>query len=456
VWSVALIGALGLSVGSAAVAGSHDRQGGTDDRPNFIVILTDDQRADTLWAMPKVLRHLAQPGITFTRGFVSNSLCCPSRATILTGRYSHGTGVYTNHPPHGGFEAFQDESTIATWLDDAGYSTALVGKYFNGYNEAEYVPPGWDEWRAFSSHPGSGGAFYNYELSVNGTPTTYGRTNKDYSTDVLATMAVEFIRDSEDPFFLYFAPFAPHGAPAARRHIGAYRGVTFRPSPSFNEADVSDKPQWVQDLPLVSKPRRWSKALETLLAVDDAAGRMVQVLHRSGELDNTFIVFMSDNGKGRGEHRWRNKSDPYRGSAQVPFIVRYDRVIQYPREDGHLVLNLDVAPTIASLAGVASPAAEGNSIHPLLQSPDAEWRDDFLLEHLEDQRGIPSYCGVRTENHLYVAYDTDEEELYDLSNDPYELENLAGDVDSLLLLNQFRVRVRELCSPPPPGYTFPP
>ncbi|MDQ4143921.1 MAG: sulfatase [Actinomycetota bacterium] len=451
-----LAGALTLSAASG-IAGSRDSaaaQEAPDDRPNFIVIVTDDQRADTMWAMPRVRRKIAHRGIRFRQGYVSNSLCCPSRASILTGRYSHSTGVYTNSPPHGGFAAFEDDSTIATWLDEAGYRTALVGKYFNGYADAEYIPPGWNVWNAFTGKRGNGGAFYHYALSVNGERRTFRSKPRDYSTDVLAKKALRFIETSDNPFFLYFAPYAPHGMQAAPRHQGMFEGLQIEHSPSYNEKNVSDKPRWVRKLDFVSDTGRWARVLETLLAVDEAAGRMVRTLREQGELDNTFIAFLSDHGRGRGEHRWLEKSDPYRGSTQIPYIVRYDRLIQNPRKDGHLLLNLDIAPTIARLAGVPSPGAEGASFVPLLQSPEASWRGDFLLEHLEDKRGVPSYCGVRTENHLYVAYDTDEEELYDLNKDPYELKNVAEDDAYRPHLDYLRRRVRELCSPPPPGYTF--
>ena len=147
-------------------------------RPNIILIVTDDQRANTLWTMPSVRRMLARKGVRFKNGFVSNSLCCPSRASILTGQYSHNTGVYTNYLPFGGFDAFNDKSTVATWLNKAGYRTALMGKYFNQYKNAQYVPPGWDIWNAFSDRPGNGGGFYRYELSINGSPKEFGHAER--------------------------------------------------------------------------------------------------------------------------------------------------------------------------------------------------------------------------------------------------------------------------------------
>ena len=426
----------------------------TRRRPNIVLIVTDDQRADTMWAMPRVRRRLAHRGITFRNGFVSNSLCCPSRASILTGRYSHGTGVYTNVPPHGGYQAFEDDSTIATWLDDAGYRTALMGKYFNGYSDPRYVPPGWDKWNAFVDDTGEGGRFFDYELSVDGRVKKFGHARNDYSTDVLARKSLRFVRRSDKPFFLYFAPFAPHGDIPAPRHEDAFEDVELAPTPSYNERKVDDKPNWVKRLPRLARFGPRPNVLETLIAVDEAVARMTRLLRRTGELRRTFIVFTSDHGRGWGEHRWRDKSDPYRGSTRVPYVIRYDRLIKRSRMERHLVLNLDLAPTIAKLARVEAPGAEGKNLARLLRSRRARWRRDILLEHLEDKREVPSYCGVRTKRRLYVAYATGEEELYLLPQDPYELRNRAGDAAFDDALERFRARVRALCSPPPPGFVF--
>lgn len=427
-----------------------------EERPNIVLVLTDDQRAQSLWAMPNVRRKLVRKGTKFENGYVSNSLCCPSRTSILTGQYSHGTGVYTNHLPNGGFRKFEDESTVATWLDDAGYRTGLIGKYLNSYNRPRYVAPGWDEWRVFSSDEGQGGAFYDYELSINGQTKEYGHEAEDYSTDVLAKSAARFIRSSDEPFFLFYSPFAPHGNTPAPRHLRTLDGKNSVPTPSWNEQDVSDKPLWVRQRPLIKKFNRRIRFYETLLAVDEAVAKFIRIIKRSGEMDDTFFVFMSDNGKGWGEHRWGDKSDPYRGSTNVPFVVRYDSSGELGVVDSsHLVLNLDLAPTFSDLAGADAPDVEGRSLMPLFGAGSVNWREDFLLEHLAEARGIPSYCGVRTLEWLYVAYETGEEELYNLVLDPYELENRAEDPTLALTLNDFQERVQELCSPPPPGYAFP-
>ncbi|MBA2536033.1 MAG: sulfatase-like hydrolase/transferase, partial [Actinobacteria bacterium] len=186
-------------------------------RPNIILVFTDDQRADTLWAMPNVQNALVDKGVSFSNAFVVNPVCCPSRVSTLTGGYSHSTGIYRNSPPYGGFRAFDDSSTIATWLKGAGYRTGYVGKYMNGYRATPYIPPGWDHWVAME------GGYYNYTLNTEGTLTSFGAAPEDYSTDVFAAEAISFVEDTPGPFFLMFSPFAPHSnAAPAPRHANAF------------------------------------------------------------------------------------------------------------------------------------------------------------------------------------------------------------------------------------------
>src|SRR5437764_7243859 len=241
--------------GAAAISGSP-----TNSRPNIVLILTDDQRWDSLWAMPGVRHLLRARGVKFTNAYVSNPLCCPSRTSILTGKYSHSTGVYSNAPPHGGFPDFHDGSTVATWLSDAGYSTALIGKYLNHYSSKEagtYVPPGWKRWVAFSRMQTDGGAYFNYQLNVDGRLRDYGDAPRAYSTDVLARQAAGFINSTPGPLFLYFAPSAPH-APAipAPQYSHAFPGLQRWRPPSYNEAKTSDKPEWLRALPRLNATRR--------------------------------------------------------------------------------------------------------------------------------------------------------------------------------------------------------
>jgi arylsulfatase A-like enzyme len=425
-------------------------------------VVTDDQRWDTLSALPTVQRELVGKGVTFRNAFVVNALCCPSRASILTGRYSHSTGVWVNTGVRGGFGAFDDASTIATWLDAAGYETALVGKYLNGY-AAPYVPPGWDRWVAFSGAP----EYYDYHLNVDGSVVSRGADEGDYSTDALASEAVSFIQESEGPLFLYFAPFAPHfdrrspfSVTAATRHAGAFAGLEPWRPPSYDEADVSDKPAWLRALAPFSEERRAAldsyrrSQLDSLLAVDDAVAGILDALADTRRLRNTLFVFTSDNGLAWGEHRWSSKLVPYEESIRVPLVVRYDALPAWPRADDRIALNVDLAPTLAAAAGTDAPGVEGRSLLPLLSAETPHWRSDFLVEHLgaSATATVPTYCAVRGERYAYVQYASGEEELYDLALDPHQLENRARRLTLRRTLSGFRSRLLALCRPAPPRF----
>jgi len=266
-------------------------------QPSVVLILTDDQRWDTLWAMPIVKRDLVDHGITFNDAFVVNSACCPSRASILTGAYSHSTHVYTDTGSRGGFGSFNDGSTVATWLGPE-YTSALIGKYLNGYERAGSngkVPLGWDRWIAFPR-----ARYFDYSLNIDGGITQRGSTGADYSTDVLTDYAVDFIRDTEGPIFLYFSPKAPHypAIPEAQDREAFSDLPPWRPA-SFNEAEVSDKPAWLsRKPPLTAQEIRLLDAfrldqLRTLRSVDRAVGQIVEALRQTGRLGSTLIVFMS-------------------------------------------------------------------------------------------------------------------------------------------------------------------
>jgi len=437
-------------------------------KPNVVLIVTDDQRFDTLWSMPNVRSLLVDHGVTFTNGIVANALCCPSRANILKGAYSHTTRVYQNAGTFGPFGAFDDRSTVGTWMRGAGYRTALMGKYFNGYTEARaaYVPPGWDRWVAFATTDVGGGRYYDYTLSINGSSRYYGTAPADYSTDVLTGFADSFIRGTpaRTPLYLHFTPYAPHEqATAAPRHLNTFANLAPARPPNFGEPDVSDKPTYIRNL---APMETWSinrvdtirrKQYQSLQAVDEAVARLVDALADTGRLANTMIVFTSDNGFLWGEHRWgttgpHNKQVPYEESIKVPYVVRYDPLTSTPRIDPSLVMNIDLAPTFTALAGVAAPGSEGRSLLPILRTPTTAWRNDVLVEHhLTD---VPSYCAVRSTTATYVRYGTGEEEFYPLAIDPYQLQNRIGDPAYGSTITAMRARARELCSPPPPGYSF--
>jgi arylsulfatase A-like enzyme len=438
------------------------RVAGATTPPSIVLIVTDDQRWNTLWAMPTVQSELVGHGVRFKNGFVVNSLCCPSRASILTGRYSHGTNVYRNGMVPYGYQDFDEGSTVATWLQAAGYRTGLVGKYLGGYSEdlVAHIPAGWDRWFAFVSPDAGNGDYYDYSVSDDGVLASYGDAPQDYSTDVFASKAVSFIDETPlgQPLFLYFAPRAPH-APAtpATRHADAFSGLSPLRPPSYNEVDVSDKPTYVASRRLLTDQESADMdqlridGYRTLLAVDEAIADIVDALDRAGRLSTTLIAFISDNGYLLGEHREDGKKFPYEEAIRVPLVVRYDPMTTTPRSDGHLALNIDLAPTFAALAGVG-PTVDGRSLLPLLVSKQAPWRQDFLIENSQAADHIPKFCAVRTRRYLYVDYGTSEQELYDIKIDPFQLENLAGDPAQQMLLVSLNARMRALCSPPPPGF----
>lgn len=442
-------------------------------RPNIVLILTDDQRWDTLWSMPVVRRLLVDHGVTFSNAFVTNSDCCPSRSTILTGNYSHTTGIYVNRPPHGGAVDFRrygdDQSTIATWLHDAGYHTGLVGKYLNGYH-GRYIPPGWDTWDAFNW----GFHYYGFTLYENDHPRAcHGRKKcavvyprRFYSTNVLAGKAVKFIRRAprSRPLFLYFAPFAPHlPATPEHRYIGAFANLPpYRPA-NFNRVTAS-QPAWLRHTrrlnakgrDFVHRFRR--RQYETLISVDNAVRRIVGALRRTGRLHSTMIVFASDNGVEWGSHRFPAavKRTPYDESIRIPLVVRYDPLTREPRVDDHMILNTDWAPTWAALADVPHPGTEGRSFLPLLHAGHAHvpWRKGFLLEGWDKhpQTADPTYCGIRAPRFMYTKYGDGSQELYDTRTDPGELHNLVTRPRFHAKLERLHTEMLRACRPPPPGF----
>jgi N-acetylglucosamine-6-sulfatase len=432
-------------------------------RPNVVVIVTDDQRYDTLGAMPAVRSLLGRQGIEFTEAFVGNPLCCPSRATILTGRYSHSTGVYTNDSArHGGYAAFKHEQakTIATALNRVGYRTGLFGKYFNGYH-AEAIPIGWDRWFATF---GLDGSYYRYRADDDGRIRTFGAHPEDYGTTVLRREAVRFIRRSRTgrPLFLYVTPHAPH-APAipAPGDEDAFQDLSWDKGPAFNEADVDDKPPYIRSIPLMRRPRIAHirsfrrQQYRSLLAVDRMVAEIIAALRDTHRLHDSLIVFTSDNGFLWGEHRFTAKDVPYEESVRVPLFVRFDRA-GVSGKDAHLVGNVDLAPTIADAAGATLTGMEGRSLLPLLRGGDPSWRSALLVEHLRYPTGkrmdVPTYCMVRTDRFAFIRYGTGGRELYDLQDDPAELTNIAGDPSSAATRRHLTSRLHRLCRPPPPGF----
>jgi N-acetylglucosamine-6-sulfatase len=469
------------SLGLGSCGGTETPLGPSDgSKPNFVFVMTDDQDLATFEQMPLVREKLGRAGMTFTNAFVTNPVCCPSRATLLTGQYSHNHGVLANEPPRGGFDKFRSEDrerdTIPVWLNRAGYYTGLIGKYLNRYPEGgpnTYIPPGWNEWAVIFSNVGSD-AFYNYSINDGGSIQTRGSQEGDYITDVILSRSLAFLRrteaDDAKPFFLHITPNAPHRpAIPAPRHASALPGIRMPRTPNWNEADISDKPRWLRDFftPITPDLENgidflYQQRARSLLSVDEMVSRVVDELDAMGDLQNTYIFFTSDNGFLMGSHRFgRGKDAPYEESIRVPLVVRGPGIRAGSTHES-FVLNNDFAPTILTLAGVPVPASvDGRSFTALLQGQKPSgWRNDFLIEHwapqgpsLEDDTSaaIPDYAGVRTERYVYVEYITGETELYDLSNDPFQLQSLHATASNSVVsplrtrLNALRNCVGEGC-----------
>ncbi len=434
-----LVGAL-LALGAVLAALPASVEAQPADDPNFVFILADDMRADDLDYMPATRTLLRREGMLFSQAFVSYGTCCPSRATIMRGQYAHNHGVwYNENGPDGGWEGYKahgnEQDNVATRLNDAGYRTGLFGKYVNEYNDATSVPPGWDSWFAAFDY-----RYFDYHVNVNGTDEYFGTTEGDYITDVLARRTNQFIGNSvEDgePFFAYVAPIAPHGPSVpAPRDAHAFDRETAPRLPSFNEANVSDKPLGVRSRPSISAAERaeiddrHEGRVESLQALDDLVEDVVERLQTERVLSNTYIIFTSDNGWHHGEHRLTlGKNYPYEESIRVPLVVRGPGV-QAGSTQSKLALNTDYLPTFTDLAGAPTPEyVDGRSLRPLLLGDGGPWRTAFLQERRLNDGGTGdrSFYGVRVEDRWkYVEYAYGGRELYDLKDDPYEMENLDG------------------------------
>ena len=418
------------------------RSSAAEIRPNIVVVLVDDMQRSLVSSMPNV-KALAQRGLSFQNARSQVALCTPSRSTLLTGRYAQNTHVYTN--AHRLFyEAGNPERTIAVWLSAAGYRTALFGKYLNGYpypNKTSYVPPGWSTWAGRIAAE-NGDEPYNYRLIEDGIVKSYGAAEADYATDVYFGKALSFIDAAiaaKAPFFVLVSVHAPHDpATPAPRHLGLFSKAAMPRPPSFNEADVSDKPQFLQSTApldaatLQNARRNYRDRLRSLRAVDEGLWSVVKRLRSRKVLDRTYVVFLTDNGLLFGEHRvMRDKGGPYEEANDLSLVIRGPGVPAGGRRE-HLVANVDLAPTILDWAAVTPPPdLDGRSLVPLLRTdpPDPEqWRQSMPLTLVRNSSAPvwPTFYGVRTRDFTYAHYDTGDRELYDLRVDPYELQNIVN------------------------------
>ncbi|MDQ4042072.1 MAG: sulfatase, partial [Actinomycetota bacterium] len=422
-------------------------------RPNIVFVMTDDQTQESLKVMARVRRDLIGRGTEFKRMMATYALCCPSRATYLTGQYSHNHGVIHNAGQFGGYTRLDHANTLPIWLHQAGYKTIHVGRYLNGYGtqnpNINEVPPGWDTW--VSTVDPSTFNFRQWVMNENGNLSLKPDLNRpdEHQTDYLGRRAAEeIIRSgpSPQPFFLSLTFPAPHsGSPIdpddppflrtpspAPRHRDFFSQLRLPLTPDFNEADVFDKPQIVADRAPIDGAmfaaiqENYRQELESLLSVDDAVGSVIDALSRIGELGNTVIIYTSDNGFFHGEHRVPSeKILPYEPGIRVPMVIKGPGV---PRglKLGQLVGNIDWAPTVLEAAKAsAQRRLDGTSLWRLLRDATREPGRELVLENGRGVNSVPQFRALRNNRFLYVRHDTTgEQELYDLRKDPYELNNL--------------------------------
>jgi arylsulfatase A-like enzyme len=434
------------SPGSSAAGPSH---------PNIVFILTDDLSMDLLPYMGHVLA-MEQRGLSFSDYFVSDSLCCPSRASIFTGNFPHNTGILSNTAPGGGYAKFHDlgeeHGTFAVALQNAGYRTALMGKYLNGYMQLprsagiadDHVPPGWSEWDV----AGWGYPEYDYDLNEDGTVRHYGDQPADYLTSVLTDKAVNFVKGSAKanmPFFLEVATFAPHSPyTPAPEDVGRFPALVAPEPPNFNRLPT-DPPRWLARRRPLSRPqirainRLFRRRVRSVQAVDRLVGRIESALSADGLVDDTYLVFSSDNGLHAGQYRLTpGKLTAFDSDVRVPLIVDGPGVAAGATTTA-IAENADLAKTFAGIGG-ASLSGDGHSLTALFSGTiPVDWRTAALIEHhgpdisgrdpdfQEPTSGQPgTYDAMRTARFLYVEYGDGEREFYDLRTDPFDLHNLAG------------------------------
>ena len=399
VWAIVSLFVLPLALPVSATRTSGAEQG----PPNFLIIMTDDQGHDTLTNqfMPFTKSMIADQGINLTRGYMSTAVCCPSRASFLTGKYARHNGVHTNGDK-------LTETTVADRLQKAGYFTGLIGKYLNSWpGDARPEFNYWACWVKDYNDP---------RMNIAGTFENV----PGYLTYILRDYAMDFFDKlpSDKPFFLLFTPHAPHGpATPAPGDENLYTDLPKWRPPSFNPESQPDKPSWLQDTPQLTQNQIDREVdnfrlnqLRCLHSVDIAVRDLLVRLQEMGKLDNTFIVFYSDNGYFWGEHRLLAKNRVYEEASHGPFALRYPQLVTTPRTDNHLIQVADLAPTMYELAGLSIPDdVDGRSLVPLMQD-SADWRDAMLLEGWPGNREREHYQAIRTDRFVYVETDNDRSE----------------------------------------------
>jgi len=458
------------SNGPAADLGSSAPAASDRKNPNIVVISTDDQTLEsfTRETMPKTHELLVDEGTTFTDSIVVTPVCCPSRATYLTGQYGHNHGILTNNPGYPDLR--RKDSVLPAWMQQAGYRTVHVGKYLNNWSETKHPErpaPGWDDWRTELNPHG----YYNYPMGINGEVVEFGEEDSDYLSTVLtdeSVGAIETYVPDRRPLFLTTDYFAPHNArgrkdprcraapiPAPEDEELFEDEALPRPK-AFNERNVRDKPSFIQALPRLNKPqrrkleKRYTCALASLRGVDRGVEAIYEALEAEGELENTVFIFWSDNGYFNGEHRLANKKQlHYEEGLRIPLVVRVGSEVEGARtlrsRVGRPVANIDLAPTILDYAGGDAcrgsrcRAMDGLSFRGLIDDGRSQIgkRRPLLVEFENKPRSgfTCAYEGVRVPGAFYVEHvsipdpDTNdcrrasEREYYDLDSDPHQLNN---------------------------------
>jgi arylsulfatase A-like enzyme len=432
-------------------------------RPNIVLVSVDDLDETTtpyLDAMPKTKALIADRGMTFTNAFAGGPVCC--QATLLTGMYPHNSNVYESATGLGAFREGASATTIGVRLKDAGYTTAFIGKYLDGYEgDPSYVPPGWDEWFGLAGRGMLSG--YSYSANHNGRFERFGKAGRDYQSDVLSRTAQDYVEgvtrhDEHEPFLLSVFPSAPQApiGPAPRDESNPFDGDRIPSRPNVDEKDVADKPTWLRGTfpglsarELRDQTSAYARRLGSLISVDDMIGAIADQLAATDELGDTVFVLTSNHGYSYGSHRIIGKIGPYEESVRVPLAMAGPG-IQHGDSD-ELVSQIDVAPTLYSLAGAPiGDEVDGTSLVPLLQGPASAWREELLVEYRinpktplhtfddvrtwvfagDGRRLVPDYRAVRTADWMYIEWyqgSEHEYELYDMGEDPYQASNLLAD-----------------------------
>jgi arylsulfatase A-like enzyme len=456
---LAILGAVIVSLGFVAACTQSDKghPQPVTGKPNIVFVLTDDLSVNLVPYMPHVLA-MEKAGVSFSNYTVTDSLCCPSRASIFSGNFPHDTHVFDNTKDDGGFQTFyargEEKSTFATSLQTAGYQTAMLGKYLNGYNPNQklgsgtpYVPPGWSQWDV----AGNGYKEFDYSLNENHKVVDYGDAPKDYLTDVVSHEGSSFISSAaaaKKPFMMEIATFAPHEPYVpAPQDANLFPGLKAPRTPNFN-VKPKNAPLWfkmthktltAKDQALIDKNFRLR--VQDVQSVDRMIGSLEQTLKQAGVANNTVLVFSSDNGFHLGEYGLLSgKKTAFETDVRVPLVVTgpgipAGRVVSDPVE------NIDLAPTFDTLGGVApSSTIDGHDFTKLLQGEKvSDWRTAALIEHHGGAYdptdpdstpaaagNPPTYNAMRTLQYTYVEYNDGEREYYDRTKDPNELDNIAG------------------------------